>query len=320
MNKPIIPIFYACDDAYVKFTIVSLHSIMKNASKDYDYKVYVLNTNIGKEMQKKLSELQNQNDNLEIIFSNVSSYLDSIEERLPLRHYYSKAIYFRIFIAEMYPEYDKVIYMDSDTIIQGDIADLYNTDIGDCYVAACHEQAMEQVDVYGTYSEKVLGLDRHLYFNDGMMIMNTKLFREKNVLDQFLNYLSEYYFIVTQDQDYLNIICKDHVYWLDQRWNTELTDGLVYPYDYREAYILHYIMVNKPWHYHECRGADIFWSYAKETAIYDVLISDLQAYTDEQRKRDADSADQLYQMAIDEANREDNFHNMQLKKNARPIE
>ena len=150
--------------------------------------------------------------------------------------------------------------------------------------------------------------------------MNTKLFREKNVLDQFLNYLSEYYFIVTQDQDYLNIICKDHVYWLDQRWNTELTDGLVYPYDYREAYILHYIMVNKPWHYHECRGADIFWSYAKETAIYDVLISDLQAYTDEQRKRDADSADQLYQMAIDEANREDNFHNMQLKKNARPIE
>jgi lipopolysaccharide biosynthesis glycosyltransferase len=45
-----IPIFYACDDAFAKYTIVSLASMIKNASKEYTYKIYVLHTNISKEM------------------------------------------------------------------------------------------------------------------------------------------------------------------------------------------------------------------------------------------------------------------------------
>ncbi|MBQ7906493.1 MAG: 1-acyl-sn-glycerol-3-phosphate acyltransferase [Clostridia bacterium] len=316
MNNKTIPIFYACDDAFVKYTIVSLSSMIENASKDYTYKVYVLNTNIGEEMAEKLSALQNEN--FEVIFTNVSSYLESISDRLPLRHYYSKTTYYRLFISEMFPEYDKAIYIDSDTIVQGDISELYNTDIGDFYLGGCREQAMEQVDVYGTYCEEVVGVSRHAFFNAGMMLINARQFRDKHVLDSFINYLGEYDFIVTQDEDYLNLICKDHVYWLDQKWNTELTDGLEYPYDYREANILHYIMVNKPWHYHECRGADIFWSYAKKTTVYDVLKAELEAYTDEQRQRDAESAAQLYQMAIDETNREDNFLKLHIKKKRSP--
>jgi hypothetical protein len=34
-----IPIFYACDDNFVKYTVVSLHSMIKNASKEYKYHV-----------------------------------------------------------------------------------------------------------------------------------------------------------------------------------------------------------------------------------------------------------------------------------------
>ena len=312
MNKKIIPIFYACDDAFVKYTIVSLKSMIENASKDYSYKIYVLNTNIGDDMADRLSALSN--DSFEVIFTNVSSYLESISDRLPLRHYYSKTTYYRLFISEMFTEYDKAIYIDSDTIVQGDISELYNTDIGDFYLGGCREQAMEQVDVYGTYCEEVVGVSRHAFFNAGVMLMNTKQFRDKKVLDRFISYLGEYDFIVTQDEDYLNLICKDHVYWLDQKWNTELTDGLEYPYDYRDASILHYIMVNKPWHYHECRGADIFWSYAKTTSVYDMLKAELEAYTDEERQRDAESARQLAQMAIDETNREDNFLKQHIKK------
>ena len=314
MSKKVIPIFFACDDAFVKYTIVSLHSIIKNASKDYDYKVYVLNTNIGKEMQDKLSALQNES--FEVIFSNVTDYLNSISSNLPLRHYYSRTTYFRFFIAEMYPEYDKVIYIDSDTIVLGDISKLYEHDISDYYLGACREQAMEQVDVYGTYCEEVVGVNRHNFFNAGLMLINCKEFREKAILNKFIQRLGEYNFVVTQDEDYLNLICKDHVFFLDQKWNTELTDGLKYPYDYRHAYILHYIMVNKPWHYQRCRGADIFWKYAKETSVYETLMAELNAYTDKERKRDKESADNLYQMAIDETNREDNYQK-QLNKNSR---
>ncbi len=305
MSKQIIPIFYACDDAFVKYTIVSLKSMIENASKDYQYKIYVLNTSISEEMAEKLRALQN--DEFEIILTNVNEYLESVKNELPIRHYYSNTTYYRLFIAEMFIEYDKAIYIDSDTIVLGDISKLYLTDIGDSYAGACHEQAMEQVDVYGTYCESVVGVSRHNFFNAGLMLINTAQFREKQVLRRFVEMLGEYNFIVTQDEDYLNAICKDHIFWLDQKWNTELTDGLEYPYDYKTAYILHYIMVNKPWHYHNCRGADIFWSYAEKTSVCDMLRAELDAYTDEERERDQKSAENLYQMAIDETNRPDNY-------------
>ena len=308
MKNKIIPIFYACDDAFVKYTVVSLSSIIKNASTEYDYKVYVLNTSIGNEMREKLSNLANEN--FEINFTDVSDYLESVTKDLPIRHYYSKTTYYRFFIAEMFTEYDKAIYIDSDTIVQGDISKLYNTDIGDCYVGACHEQAMAQVDVYGTYCEKVVGVSRYNFFNAGVMLINCQQFRDKQVLKKFLKHLWEYNFIVTQDEDYLNLICKDQVFWLDQRWNTELPENFKYNYDVSSAYILHYIMVNKPWHYHECRCADIFWDYASKTSVYDDLKAELEAYTDEQRERDRLSGENLAQMALEETKRKDNYQNM----------
>ena len=275
MSNKIIPVFYSCDDAFVKYTIVSLCSIIKNASKDYQYKVYILNTNISSDMQNRLLELEN--DNFEITFVDVSGELKSIKKDLPVRHYYSKTTYYRFFISEMFPQYNKALYIDSDTIVQGDISELYSTDIGDSYLGACHEQAMVQVDVYGTYAERVVGVSRNNFFNAGIMLLNTDQFRKKQVLKKFLKLLWEYNFIVTQDEDYLNLICKDHVYWLDQTWNTEVTPGLEYKYDEAKANILHYIMVNKPWHYHECRCAEIFWSYAKDTSVYDILKAELEA-------------------------------------------
>ena len=314
MTKKIIPIFYASDDAFVKYTIVSLHSMIKNASRDFDYKIYILNTNISDDMRERLSALAN--DCFEVIFTDVSEQLDAFNKALPIRHYYSKTTYYRFFISELFPEYDKAIYIDSDTIVQGDISELYNTDIGESYVGACHEQAMVQVDVYGTYAERVVGVDRNNFFNAGLMLINTKQFRDRLVLKKFIKHLGEYDFIVTQDEDYLNLICKDHVFWLDQRWNTELPESFKYDYDPCTAYILHYIMTNKPWHYRECRGSDIFWDYAKETSVYDILIAELDAYTDEQRANDQASADQLYQMAIDETNRPDNYQN-RLNESAR---
>ncbi len=305
MNHEIIPIFYACDDNFVKYTIVSLYSMIQNASKDYHYHIYVLNTNITDEMKEKVYSLANEN--FEISFEDVTDYLHSISDKLPIRDYYSKTTYFRLFIAEMFPEYSKAIYIDSDTIVQGDISELYHVDIKDAYLGACHEQAMVQVDVYGTYVEKVIGISRHNFFNAGMILINCEQFRDHFVLDKFVQYLHIYNFIVTQDEDYLNLICKDHVYWLDQRWNTEIFGEISYPIE--EAKILHYIMVNKPWHYENCLFGDIFWKYASQTNVYDDLKLVLANYSDEEKENDQKSCDRLLQMAIDETNREDNFLN-----------
>ena len=307
MSRKNIPIFFACDDNFVKFTIVSLFSIKENASKENHYTVYVLHTGITSAMMEKLYELQDEN--FTVIFRDVTDYLYSISDKLPIRDYYSKTTYYRVFIAEMYPEYDKAIYIDSDTVVQGDISELYDTDIGDCYVGACHEQAMVQVDEFGTYVERVIGIDRNNFFNAGLLLINCVEFREHMVLDKFVHYLKQYTFVVTQDEDYLNLICKDRVFWLDQRWNTEVFGEIPYPAE--EAKMIHYIMVNKPWHYADCRFGDIFWKYTEKTSVYGEIKQILDSYPEEKKQRDTLSAENLVKLAVEETLRPDNFKNRQ---------
>lgn len=306
MKKPIIPIFFACDDNYVKYTIVSLASIIENADKSRVYDVHVLNTNISEEMKAKVRTLENEC--FTVTFDDVSDYLHSMADKLPVRDYFSKTTYFRFFIAEMFPELQKAIYIDSDTIVTGDISKLYDTDIGDNMAGACHEQVMVQYDVYGTYVERVLGVSRHCFFNAGVMLLNCHQLRVRRALDRFLELLRTYNFVVTQDEDYLNLICKDRVFWLDQRWNTEMEGEIPYPIE--EACVLHYIMVHKPWHYADCRHGDIFWCYAEKTCVYEDMKAELAAYTDTQRERDRTSATNLSKLARAEIEREDNYLNV----------
>lgn len=304
MSKHIIPIFYALDERFMKYGIVSLYSLRENAASGNTYRIYFLHTDVTDESRAKVKNLLERPD-FEIYFENVSDYLESIAHKFPLRDYYSKTTYFRLFIADMHPEYDKAIYVDSDTIIQGDMSDLYDIDVKGFILGACHEQAMVQVNEYGAYVEKCLGLDRNLYFNAGLLLINCVEFRQRNVLDRFIQTLQVYDCVVTQDEDYLNLLCKDHVKFLDQRWNTEIFGTIPYPIE--EAKILHYIMFNKPWHYDTCPHADIFYRYAKKTWVYDSILDDLHSYTDEQKARDQEGYANLLNLAVKESNKEDNY-------------
>ena len=298
-----IHIFYACDDGFVKFTIVSLFSMMQNASRKHQYHIHVLHTNIEPATEQRM--LAMADECFEISFDNVSGYLDQLCEKLPLRDYYSNTTYYRMFIADMFPEIDKAIYIDSDTVVQGDISELYGVDLKDCDVAACHEQAMVQEDVYGTYVEKCLGLDRNRFFNAGVLLINCKSFRENKILERFVKLLGVYDCRVTQDEDYLNIICADRVLFLPQTWNSEVFGEML---DAPEnCNIIHYIMVAKPWHFADCRLGDIFWRYAEQTEVYGEIKAILESYTDEQREKDIESTKRLAELAVEETNRPDTY-------------
>lgn len=303
MGTQEIPIFYACDNAFVKFTIVSLFSLIKNANQDRKYKIHILHTDISEENQAKLMELQRPN--FSIYMENVCDRVREIGGNLPLRHYYSMTTYFRMFIAEMFPEYEKALYIDSDTIVQGDISRLYDIDLGDNLVGAAVEQVMLQTDVYGTYCEQVCGIRRDKFFNAGILMINCALFRGEDILSRFKELLYTYRFIVTQDEDYLNVLCKDRVCYIPGEWNVPIFGEI--KYEKEEICIFHYIMVSKPWHYPDCRFAEVFWSYAEETSVYDEIRQMLAAYTDAERKRDADSVANLEEMARAEIAREDNY-------------
>lgn len=299
-----IPIFYACDDSFVKYTIVSIQSMIANSSAQEHYHIYILNTNICPAMRQRVLELKNANFDIE--FVDVSGYLHDIRDKLPLRDYYSLTTYFRLFIAEMFPQYDKAIYIDSDTVVLDDIAKLYHHELGDNYVGAAVDQVMVQMDVFGRYVEQVVGIDRNRFFNAGLLLLNCRQFRENHLLERFADLLRVYNFVVTQDEDYLNVLCQGKVLWLDPRWNT-LVIGEIPFTDYK---ILHYNMVSKPWHYPDCRLKEYFWQYAEQTAVYDEICATLNAYTDEQRCKDALSGERLKQTAQREIDREDNYYKL----------
>ena len=83
MSVPIIPIFYACDDNFIKYTVVSIRSLMENASADYRYRIHILHGGISREMMSQVLALGN--DRFEISFDDVGEYLRSVRGNLPLR-------------------------------------------------------------------------------------------------------------------------------------------------------------------------------------------------------------------------------------------
>lgn len=308
----IIPIFYACDDIFAKYAIVSIRSLFENTGKTRKYRIHILNTGLSEAHRNELLKMQNQQ--FSVCFPDVTAFMESVQDRLPIRDYYTKTTYYRLFIAEMFPEYDKAIYIDSDTVVLTDIAELFDHNLGDNYLAASHEQAMVQEEVYGTYVEKVLGIDRHSYFNAGVIVLNCRQFRENHLLAKFLELLGTYNFIVTQDEDYLNVLCRDRVLWLHPGWNAEVFGTLPCPED--EIKIIHYIMVSKPWHYDDCRLQEHFWHYADKMSIAEDIRRERASYTDEQKAEDAASCQRLLQMAREETAREDNYLNRLRRQQA----
>ena len=56
MNSNIIPIFFACDNGFVKYTMVSLKSLMMNADRDRQYNIHILNTGIDDDKKQRSEE------------------------------------------------------------------------------------------------------------------------------------------------------------------------------------------------------------------------------------------------------------------------
>ncbi len=277
-----IPIFFATDDNYAPFLGVAIHSLIKNASKKYFYDINVLTASLSEENKKVIGAMAN--DYVKITFVDVSNELERIKDKLHMRDYYTNTTYFRFFVPKMFPQYDKALYLDCDVIIADDISKLYNHNILNNYVGAIVEEVMTQVDVFGTYAEKLCGIRRDKFFNAGVLVMNLKKMRNDDIEGGFIELLSRYKFQVTQDEDYLNVLCKNKVLMIDVAWNKTPIKEI--PFDESRVKLAHYKINWKPWHFENVMFGDLFWSYAKETPYFDKIDSILKNYTEEQRQRD----------------------------------
>ena len=293
-NLKVIPIFFAVDDGYVPFLAVALESLIRNSSKNYYYAIKILYTNIEERNKKKISKYER--DNVKIEFVNLNYYIEEVKDKLYTRDYYTNTTYFRLFIPNLYPQYDKVLYLDSDIVVLGDIADLYNVEIGDNLVAAAPDDVIQSSNIFQEYAERVVGVAKYQnYFNAGILLMNLDEMRKFEFQEKFLYLLEQIKFTVAQDQDYLNRLCKGRVKIISTVWDRmPIPDSSVKDEDLK---IIHYNLIYKPWHFDDVLYSKYFWDYAKKTEFYKDILTIKQNYSEEERFRDMEQYKNLQKLA-----------------------
>ena len=280
-----IPIFFTIDDKYAPYISVAIKSIIDNASKKYNYKIIVLYQELSEENINKISSLVK--DNFKIKFIHMKDGLDSITDREENRlrcDYFTLTIYFRLFIPNMFPEYDKAIYIDSDVVVPGDISELYNIELGDNLIGACNDKSVIDVPEIAKYMEEAVGVNKYEYINSGVLLMNLKKLREKEFCNKFLKLLNTYHFdCIAPDQDYLNAMCNGKILYLDENWDAMPTEGKE---QLTNPKLIHYNLFQKPWCYDNIQYEDYFWKYAKQTQYYDEIVNYKNNYSEEQKEAD----------------------------------
>lgn len=301
-GKKVVPVFFAIDEGYSKYLCVCLRSLMDNAdTKGYKYDIHILNSGLSEENRKIISNLNNDKKSFEIYFDDMTEAYEKIQQSLPIRDYYSPITYFRFFIADYFPQYDKAVYIDADTIVLQSIHKLYKIKLLNNYVAASPCRVISQTPLFCEYTKKALGIEPNHYFSAGVMLMNTKLMRAQKIHKEFVELANYYSFRVAQDQDYLNVLCKGRVRYIGPEYNCETFKTI--PCEEKDIIVLHYCLGKKPWNDKNMPLGHYFWDYAIKTPYYTELKKEYDACTNDTD----DSVDSITNLANQDINDENNY-------------
>ena len=291
---PVVPVVLAADDNYVPMLTTTIYSMLKNASTSFHYDVVVIGRDIPAERRSVMAAFLSRFPNMTLRFVDPNPIVGAYELKTNNAHIGIET-YYRFLIQGLLPFYDKVLYLDSDLVVEGDVSELFSSDLGDDLLAAVHD-----IDFLGNlnlddgvrmrYSKEVLRLDDpYGYFQAGVLLLNTRALRELCTVGEWLEAVSNSKFIY-DDQDVLNSRCQGRVRYLDYRWNV-MNDcrgrvGKLFsiaPASVYDAYlasredpaIVHYAGADKPWNCVRCDEAARFWAYARETPFYEELVGAL---------------------------------------------
>lgn len=197
------------DKKYILTTIVAIRSIVAHVNADYCYHLYII---ADYEVQKLWeSEYKNEKypDNLHISFVDASVASMGIE----CQHLYvSQAALLKFRIPELLPQLDKVLYMDGDILVRGDLIELYKTDINAYYAAAVKD--MPTYD--GDYLQSI-GIKE--YFNSGIMLLNLSELRADSISKKLIEEKKHQKYHRFMDQDAFNFVFKDKVLFVSPIFN-----------------------------------------------------------------------------------------------------
>lgn len=310
MNKTEIPIFFAADDNYLPILDVALRSLIKNASRDFNYVINIINTGLDSNKTKIIKQLDDQN--FTINFCDITHHVERIKSKLKNLYHFSIQTWYRLFIQSLFPQYDKALYLDCDLIVLGDISKLYNYDIGDNLLGAARCHIVSEHDIFGQYAEYFCGVPRQNYLQAGVLVMNLAEFRRRDLEDKFLYLMNKYDFdVIDPDQGYLNAMCNGSVKIIDNGWNKE---AIPVPLE-GELNIVHYALYKKPWQYDDVLNQEYFWTYAKTSPFYKEILGLKDAYTDEMRQNKEKANIEIVEHAKRCLKNKNSFVNLVIKGN-----
>lgn len=287
-----IPIFFSTDDNYIPYLDVAIASLSANASKDYTYKIIVLNTGLNPESEAKVK--QNERPGLSIEFINISKQIEIIKNHFKNIYHFSIVTYYRLFIASLFPEYDKVVYLDCDLVVLGDVSELYYTDLGENILAAAPEQFVQNTAEFRDYAETAIGVDPDHYINAGVLVINLAEFRKRRIKEKFVNMITNYDFdLLDPDQAYLNYLCKDKIFTLPNGWNKEPMDLPCHG----QKNIVHFALYKKPWQYDDVMDGEHFWKYAEKSPFYSKILKNKASFGEKERAQKEAAAKEIIEHA-----------------------
>lgn len=297
-----IPIIFSTDDQYIPFLDVAIKSLIANASVEYEYRIIVLNTGLKEDNLQKV--LQNEKAGFKIEFVDISKQVEEIKLRFKNIYHFSVVTYYRLFISSLFSQYDKVIYLDCDLVVLGDISELYHVELGTNILGAAPEQFVQNISEFRLYAEKALGVDPDGYVNAGVLLINLEEFRKNHIEEKFIKLITEYDFdLLDPDQAYLNYLCRGKIQVLPNGWNKEpmplACEG--------KKNIVHYALYQKPWQYKDMADAAYFWRYAETSPFYECICLMQQNFGEEQRMAKEKTAKEILEHALRIVSSEETF-------------
>lgn len=214
-----INIAFCFDKNVIDYIKVSILSLLSNKNKDTHYNIIGICSSDAYGYVNELRRLVCARDAYSCI--DIKETSEVVKDAYEIRNITS-ATYYRFDLAEFFPDVDKVIYLDADTFINGDLSELWNRDIGENYV--CGVRA--DVNLYNSWENKLANYEywkeledwRGNYINAGVMIMNLQLIRKNQLAKLWKSKVSYPYFY--QDQDIINITCKPSIGILPMKYNS----------------------------------------------------------------------------------------------------
>ena len=178
-----VNIVFIADSKYKDYLKPAIMSAILNKNKDSVYNIYILAVNIDSNTIKEYEKLATQNANIIIKELDIDR-LKGIGNYAVVNSRITRTDLFKLILPLILKDLDKILCIDVDTLILGDLSELYNTDITNKYLAA--------VFYYYKYDTQ---------YNNGVMLMNLKKMRDDFIVNKLLEAkkYDRYRRIMTQD-------------------------------------------------------------------------------------------------------------------------